>query len=352
MKKILLTTALAFAFSINAQVLQSENFNELTIGNIGSNFAGESTGQGDWFTFSVNGTAPTTSTNAANENFQVVSSGNASLGLQLTGPDGDKGERYMWKDGLAASWASRVTGNNIVEVEVDINPGPGTSLSRNVFGVYIFNADYSRVLAGFFVRAATRELFLVAYSTPTGNPVGNYNYSLAAAPGIQLPADVFSRVGVSYNKTTGQVIIKGPGIDPAGLSIASSSPNTDPAEIDFISLSGNTTTAPNASEFSMSMDNFIVKASATDNLLSSENNFASINFSIYPNPASDFINVNAGNLLVNAVQITDLNGRVVKNITTDAMSNVQVDIQDLNAGLYLMSVFTNEGVGTSKIVKK
>ena len=35
----------------------------------------------------------------------------------------------MWKDGLSTAWASRTSGNDIIEVEVDVNPGSrGTSV--------------------------------------------------------------------------------------------------------------------------------------------------------------------------------------------------------------------------------
>jgi hypothetical protein len=80
------------------------------------------------------------------------------------------------------------------------------------------------------------QLFLVCYSTPAPDPVDNWSYSLAAAPGIQLPANTFSRIGISYNVTTGQTRIKAPGIAAAGLTLAGSSTGTAPAEIDFLSF--------------------------------------------------------------------------------------------------------------------
>jgi hypothetical protein len=207
MKKKLLFLAFSISGLASSQVLQSDNFNNLTIGNVGTSFAGTTAGQSGFFTEASNGTAPTTSSNAATTNFQIVASGNStSNGLSIVGPNGDKGSRFMWKDGLPAAWTSRTSGNNIIEVEVDINPGT-RGVSRNLFGVRIYNADYSKTLAGFQVNAATGELFLVAYSTPGTNPVGNYSYNLAASPGVQLPENTWSRVGISYNYTTGEVLI-------------------------------------------------------------------------------------------------------------------------------------------------
>jgi hypothetical protein len=346
MKKLLLSGILFSAIFSNAQSLISENFNSLTVGNVGTDVTGATAGQGSWFTFASNGAAPTTSTNLNNSNFQIVSTGNASNGLQLEGPNGDKGSRYMWKDGLADLWTARTSGNNIIEIEVDINPGAGTTTSRNTFGVYIFNAAGDRVLAGFFVRPTTRELFAVTYSTPSGSAVGNYNYSLAAAPGIQLPANTFSRIGISYNKTTGGFIIKGPGIPAAGIAIAGSSAGTDPAEIDFISFSGNATATPNTSSTTAVLDNFVARASATDTLLSLDKNNTVITANIYPNPATDILNV-SGVEGVTSLVINDINGRTIKTVN-DASS---INVSDLNTGVYFVNINTENGNITKKFMK-
>lgn len=353
MKKLLQLSLIILPLFSSAQTLFSENFQELTVGNVATTIDGLVPGQGDYLFFASNGTAPTTSTNAAITNAQIVNTGNPGLSLQLTGPNGDKGSRFMWFDGFPDIWALRTTGNNIIELEVDINPGAGTTTSRNTFGAYIFNAAGDRILAGFFVRAATRELFVVAYSTPTGNPVGNYNYALAAAPGIQIPADTFSRIGVSYNKTTGQVRIKGPGIDPAGLTVAGSSAGTDPAEIDFVSFSGNTTAVPNTSSASMVMDNLTVKASATDSLLGVDEVVSTIDFSVYPNPATNLVTVSSSsNFSINAIDMFDVNGRMIKSMTTDNLTNVDVNISDLSTGVYMMKISSEQGTSIKKIIKQ
>ena len=347
MKKLLLLTLLGTSTFAGAQVLLEEDFNALTEGDVSTVIDNSVPGQGDYLFFASNGTAPTTSTNAATSNAQIVAFGvDGTLGLQLEGPDGNKGSRFMWKDGFGAIWDGRTTGNDIIELELEINPGAeGVSDSRNTFGAYIYNGAGDRVLAGFFVRAATRELFLVAYSTPTGNPVGNYNYSLAAAPGIQIPADEFSRIGVSYNKTTGQIIIKGPGIDPAGLTLTGSSPGSDPGEVDFISSSGNTTAIPNTSSGTMVLDNLLVKASNTDTLLG-VNPIATSSFSVYPNPAKDFVTITVGDNVLESVQFTDINGRVVK--TVNGLN--QINTSDLSAGVYMVKITSDKGTATKKLV--
>jgi len=352
MKKTLLYLLMGASFATTAQTLVTENFNSLVAGNVSTEITGATAGQGSYFLFATNGATPTTSTDAGVTNAQIVAGGNASLGLQITGPNGDKGSRFMWKDGFPALWTARTIGNDIIELEVDINPGAGTTLSRNNIGVYIYNAAGDRVLAGVVVKAATRELFLVAYSTPAGNPVGSYTYSLAAAPGIQLPADVFSRVGISYNKTTGQVIIKAPGLAAAGAGVVGSSAGSDPAEIDFVGFSGNTTAIPNTAAGSVIMDNLLVKASSTDTLLSVDEMGTITQFSVYPNPANDFVTIsNDSSAVISSVEITDLNGRLVSNNELNATEG-QISLADLASGVYILTITTDQGKTVKKIVKQ
>lgn len=84
-------------------------------------------------------------------------------------------------------------------------------------------------------------------------------------------------------------------------------------------------------------------------LLTTDSFFKS-NFSVWPNPASSIINVtNNAKTDVTEILITDLNGRTVKQV--GGMTN-QINIADLNSGVYFMKITTAQGTGTTKIIKK
>ena len=86
-----------------------------------------------------------------------------------------------------------------------------------------------------------------------------------------------------------------------------------------------------------------------DTTLAMDNFFAS-NYSVGPNPANDVVYINAkNNAIINSIEITDINGRVVKNIN-DSFS--QLNVSDLNSGIYLLKIKNENGVGTSKFVKE
>ncbi len=82
------------------------------------------------------------------------------------------------------------------------------------------------------------------------------------------------------------------------------------------------------------------------------NSFFASNYTVGPNPANDVVNVSSkNNNNINTVEITDVNGRVVKNVTVNATTS-QINVADLNSGVYFLKASSENGVGTSKIVKK
>ncbi len=84
--------------------------------------------------------------------------------------------------------------------------------------------------------------------------------------------------------------------------------------------------------------------------LSTENFFTS-NFSIHPNPVKDVLNVTAKNgVAIDTIQVLDINGRVVNQVNASS-ETVQINVSELNAGVYFVKVQSELGVGTSKIIK-
>lgn len=103
-----------------------------------------------------------------------------------------------------------------------------------------------------------------------------------------------------------------------------------------------------ADAYMLMVDDFVVTSSnlATNDLLANR-------FSVFPNPSSNVINVTSSDAIgVNQIQITDLNGRVVKDVTFDGVSELQVNISDLTSGMYMMNIMSEEGTAVKKIVRK
>jgi hypothetical protein len=75
---------------------------------------------------------------------------------------------------------------------------------------------------------------------------------------------------------------------------------------------------------------------------------------IYPNPASDMLNVQFGSPTEEAMALylIDNRGRVVKTITVEASSSEkQINMQDMAAGLYYLKLIKGKLSNVYKVVK-
>ncbi len=104
-------------------------------------------------------------------------------------------------------------------------------------------------------------------------------------------------------------------------------------------------TAPTQGVLLLDSVSILGETAGTDEALASK-------LSVFPNPAANVINVvNNNNILVNGIQIVDLNGRTVKSAKFNGVTEAQVNISDLASGMYMMTVSSDKGTMTQKIVK-
>ncbi|WP_293890325.1 T9SS type A sorting domain-containing protein [Flavobacterium sp.] len=108
----------------------------------------------------------------------------------------------------------------------------------------------------------------------------------------------------------------------------------------------NDNSAPTATAVNMRLDTITF----TSVLGTSE--FLSSKFSVFPNPVNNVINFsNNQNAVVSTVDLTDLNGRVVKTLKVNATEG-QISVSDLATGMYMMKITTDQGIAVKKIVKQ
>lgn len=80
--------------------------------------------------------------------------------------------------------------------------------------------------------------------------------------------------------------------------------------------------------------------------------FFSSNFTMYPNPAENVLNVSAKAEPITLVEISDINGRIVSTKSFNGVSQAEISVGELNAGVYFVEVSSANGKGTSKLIKK
>jgi len=352
MKKLLLSITLVASFQcMNAQVLESDNFTALTVGPIGADLTGVSAGQGGWYIY-----------NGAVSDYQVVLKpapyGNV---LQLTGEATSSTAatttRYIYKVNLATNWGTRTAGNNILEVEFDLNTG-ALSASKNTFQCRLYS-DLGLTLSGIYLdknystTAAPTVLFpnslrgLARYTS--GTTTGAYSFGLgpdATTPNLVFPDNTWIRVGFSFNQTTGEVKWKGPSLN--GFIIGAGT-GLIPGEIDFLV----TTAAGNTVAATAFIDNYVARASSTDTLLEVETKTRTVLVSTYPNPTIDIINVyNSNNLDLDNYNLIDLKGTVVKSGVLNNSLEQKINVSELPQGVYMLKFNTKDkNTVTKKIIK-
>lgn len=341
MKKItlLLTTLLLIISNVNAQDFQNENFEGLTVGNVGTDADASSIGQGGFITFTSSG---------QNSDFQIINEGgDQGKVLQITGSANDTEGKLIWKNGLDASWASRTSGNDILEFEFDFFTG-STTATKNISAIQIYDSSYDISIAGFLFTPETKGLYGLIYADD-GNTVDNFPINLGALGSeIILLADTWYKVGFAFNKTTGEVIFKGPGFY---FIIQGAAAGIDPYDYDFLVVPD----TGNSSSFNFKFDNLRISAVDSENLLGLNDLLTSLSktIKIYPNPAKDVINLSASNNFnLSKLEIIDINGRLIKSISIENMTRNEINISELQKGLYLINIYSNDGMITKKILKE
>ena len=75
-----------------------------------------------------------------------------------------------------------------------------------------------------------------------------------------------------------------------------------------------------------------------------------VSLSVYPNPATDQINVQAKGM--NSVTVLDVLGKSVKSIRLQGEDRVTISVEDLSQGVYFITIEASGGSKTTKFLKK
>ncbi|MAZ71970.1 MAG: hypothetical protein CMC70_02375 [Flavobacteriaceae bacterium] len=115
---------------------------------------------------------------------------------------------------------------------------------------------------------------------------------------------------------------------------------------DFVSLAALDLYAPSANTLYYIDD--MIHFNGDSTTLSTED-FTAANFSVYPNPVQDRLNIQSTNA-VDAITVYDVLGKVVLSATPGIVSP-SIDMSNLTSGAYLVNVTINGSSKTVKVVK-
>jgi len=350
MKKILLSVALLVAgVTTNAQDLVSQTFDDLTVGDLGTDLTGAAKGQGGWITYAETGTT---------QSFQIVNLAGTDNALLLTSTDKattSLATVFFAEQDLRDSWGMRTSGNNIVLCNFSLFTGVTTGAAA-VSNARLYNAA-GGTIGGFSYNGKTRSILAQVNITRTDGSKGVASFYLKESGDLILDENTWYDFAFMFDKTTGDMYYTGTATGIAPFRIpGGTTTNTgtnigqDPLKFSLYSLgaTGNTM----SEEFLY--DNVRVRAQVDTNLSVANNKpvMAYNTFAVYPNPATNFLNINGDTTTFNEVKVTDLNGRVVKNVKFEGVTSTQLNVSELSSGMYIINIYSNEGVATEKFMKQ
>lgn len=359
---------LLFFATATAQNIYTENFDNLTIGNIGTDYTGTVSGQGGWYTSSFNIAGwgvPLT-----NNHYQIVAETNKGKVAQM-GPLSLQGEvrRILFHTGLKNLWQQRTPGNNILKITYDMYTAESGGHRDNVVSMILYGNEGQLLNIAYFP-SPKKEATFAAVTRARGDfndyPVTDdfsvfriNNQNLILTPKTWVRLEVYIDYDTSkayfyipvFNRTivkTFSYTLSLGGTDVEGNPL----PDDSPEKISFYmdKLSGSTEVATYAPKF----DNINLSAVNTiPTYVLSVNEQLAAKFNLYPNPATNVVNItNSENMLVQQITVYDISGKKLSTQTFNNEAEIQLSVENLASGTYMLHLRTNEGIAVKKLVKK
>lgn len=162
--------------------------------------------------------------------------------------------------------------------------------------------------------------------------------------------DVTFATPVNIPAGSNLVVIIGYDAQPAGSGNRIFFTGNDAGETapTYISSTGCAITSPvTLASLGFGTAHLVLSVTGTPGL--SADSFLDSNFTIYPNPVTDILNVKSNTTFENLIfELNDINGRTLYNGSSDA-----INMSGFNAGIYVLNILQDGStVGTKKIIKK
>src|SRR5690554_1471248 len=347
MKKYLLylTTAFLTAHLAAAQVLYTEDFDNLTVGNIGTDITGTIPGQGGWLTFG-------SSVTSLNTWFRIETETNRGKVATLKAPvyPNATGNTALIKK-VDHFIKSRSQGNNVIAIEADVYVGPQIT----------YKIPRRESFLSFGVRVTTNNNIprhYLAYVT-FHLEKGTLNFrSFTGQSGSLGFSDTFIynswmtfRIYLDYDNK--KAYFNSPTLNIYNLEVdflnLSTLPNLfDDFTFDEIILA---TAVTNDTQVTYKLDN--IKITALNKVPLNISEFLNEKIQVFPNPASNIVHItNSIDVTIEEINIYDVTGKLIKTEKTASTENMVLNIEDLTSGSYLIHIKTSQGTAVKKMIKK
>lgn len=329
MKKItFLTTAFILSFLANAQVLFTEDFNSYPAGHLNTDYTGTNAGQGGWFLKRHASSIATAMVTPETGKGNVLS-------IRTTGTFSNEGFDAR-QNGIDILWNNRTAGNNVLKMEYEV-------YGNGFFSAVAGFLNFGTVLMG--LDFVSTNLYLIrgghlGSSQSTNSTLKNYT-ATTFPYNMWIKAELY----IDFNTLKAYTYI--PTLNLFKVDTIYPHKHETPDNI-YISAQG---LKPSSV---VKYDNIKLSALPTvPAYILSANEMVSATFNMYPNPATNVVNItNTENILVEQITVYDMAGKQLNTQSFNNESEVQLNIENLASGNYLLHIQTNAGLAVKKLVKK
>lgn len=350
MKKYLyiITTILCLnANSLYSQLLYTENFDNLTVGNLGTDYTGNTPGQNGWYTFSLE-----TQTNSF---FTIVNETNRGKVLDLSTGLTHSEALIALKNNLHNLIANRLPGNDVLSFEIDYFTGS------------IQPANSTGNVAEIRLSSIGDPLAPTSQSEPLTHAVILKNNGTFLPGGVvdrdgTLPFNTWIKISIYLDYPNKKVYHHIPYLNEVFvgdfLQNKSSASLIDDYPLSNILIFVTVKNDPNDPKIYTRNRYDDIKITALnavppDVITLSTNEQLSSKFNIYPNPANNIVNItNSENMSIQQVIVYDINGKQLKTQNYDSSQEIKLNVDNLSSGTYMLHIKSDSGTAIKKLIKK
>lgn len=362
MKKYTLLLAILFFNLLNAQTLYTEDFSSYPLGNFNNDFTGTTPNNGGWYTFdSGNAPAHHTSNNA---DYQIVKDSTQNKYLHVAFTNNTIYNRHLvFRDDIKNIWQQRSAGNNVVKFSFDIFT---QEANDHIARVFLQNEDVELVNILYAGKERVLSLAFPNKRNSPGGGIGTLRYDNNT--NVVLPVNTWVTVELFLNWDTSEVAIRIPvlnytnkgqigypfmfgGLDNEGNPL----PDDTLTKVTFLGAGGISNNPNLKNPFRLRVDNITISAQNTMpavNILNTKK-YLSNSFNLYPNPATTFVTItNNENKQLQQITVYDVAGKLISSHNYSNETEIQLNVENLASGTYMLHLETVEGTAIKKFIKK
>lgn len=343
MKKqvLTITSLILFAASASAQFTASEIWGlNLRVDPISHNSISLSGVQMGDLTYDSKGvplTGLSTSTMPGVPTFRIT---NTVTGNTTVCISSEKDGNNPWEDVERTTFSADATGDTSIIQERSNNGGPFTNSTK----IIIERGSSPNQFTHFSYRWLSNSWQLISKSIYYLN-----NSRLDSVVGFKLDGSNFTRIGYTEYYYSN-------GLDSSLQTTLQASTNLfELSNKIIVTQKENAKTktfaiyARNGSGMPLKQTGIIMYGNNTPNAISE--NVLNNNFSVYPNPAKDMVNITAlDNTSISSTTVFDISGSRINTFNSILDNNAHINTSNLSSGIYFIEVVTNLGSTTKKII--